>query len=162
MATIFAYNAVETNNFVTNPQSDVRVEAQNHVLLKPGTHFKQGAMVSVKTTDCGVNSTALKSKVASVESSKEKPISTEYLNDFIEFYPNPTSSYLNIIIKGDAEEHKVSFYDFYGKLLFSKKYPNSTSLQRIKLDLRPYADGIYYLSISVKDKVFNKKIVIKK
>ncbi|MBS1571547.1 MAG: M20/M25/M40 family metallo-hydrolase [Bacteroidetes bacterium] len=85
-------------------------------------------------------------------STKESAMSDNDAN----FYPIPTTSLLNIdFVKLGKENFLVEIYDMSGKLViseFNKKQINVSGLE----------NGVYLAKLTVGDKIYRKKIVIKK
>ena len=87
-------------------------------------------------------------------------ISKELLQSIqVSAYPNPTSDKLNIIIDGAAERYIITLCDINGKKL--NVIQTESTLNPISLDMTPYADGSYILTITQQSsgKVNNYKIV---
>ena len=67
-------------------------------------------------------------------------------------YPNPTNGMVNVefgMDNGELDDVKIQLYDVYGKLLdvVSVETQNFASLQRIKIDLSRYANGVYIIKL---------------
>ncbi len=79
-------------------------------------------------------------------STVKKTGNTLSLNQKINIYPNPANSYLHIdMTKVAATEHiKLNLIDFLGNTIFNMDINNKTI---IKIDLSPYPEGSYLLSI---------------
>ena len=87
-----------------------------------------------------------------------------FKNDF-SIYPNPTFDkvYLNFELANDDVDFKSAIYDPNGKLIKSdfvnaNKFKKSS--KKIELNVSDFADGIYYIKISMNDHVSIKKLMI--
>jgi len=69
-------------------------------------------------------------------------------------YPNPTNGIL--IYNEHIRIENIDIYDSLGKLTNKiKKFEN-------KLDLHNLEDGIYFVQIQIKNKIFTEKILLRK
>lgn len=71
----------------------------------------------------------------------------------ISIFPNPGSSYLNIINSGNSKVNYVSVFDANGKLLLSK-YINEMNCH---LDVEALAEGLYFVSIFTNESSYSYK-----
>ena len=70
-------------------------------------------------------------------------------------YPNPTSN--QITIRGLYGKNDVAIYNLLGEKVFQ------SSIQQINnsaINLSSYPDGIYFLSVKNKEKIFSEKFII--
>ena len=73
----------------------------------------------------------------------------------VSFYPNPTSSVLNISCNHDAS---VVITDVTGKVVYNNEMNSSI----LSVDVRSFADGTYFLKVVSGDKVITSKVVVRK
>ncbi|MFY0675137.1 MAG: T9SS type A sorting domain-containing protein [Bacteroidia bacterium] len=87
--------------------------------------------------------------------SEKEPSSTSLKSSIsIQVFPNPVSSNLNIHIDSKInQQSKFNLYDLNGKLILSKNFNSSTSL-----DLSEINNGIYIYTIAFKDELINGKL----
>ena len=78
-------------------------------------------------------------------------------------YPNPTRGIMNIQLMGvnTTEEIEIKIFDSYGNLVFSKNKFKWTDKHLI-LNLSHLISGVYLLSVTRKNGVMTKKIIISK
>ena len=81
---------------------------------------------------------------------------SNFSNNEIQIYPNPTSDYLNINTSENIKA--VTVFDFLGKQIISK---NTFSNQE-KIDLSNYNSGIYFVKIESENGKLEIKKIIKK
>jgi hypothetical protein len=67
-------------------------------------------------------------------------------------YPNPTSSLVNVVAEGMTH---VELYDNEGRRL--QNY--STTSEAVRIDLSPYASGIYYFRVHTPHSVSIHKVI---
>ncbi len=73
----------------------------------------------------------------------------------VSFYPNPTSSVLNITCNNDAA---IVITDVTGKVVYNSEMNSSI----LSVDVRNFADGTYFLKVVSGNKVVNSKLIVKK
>ena len=79
----------------------------------------------------------------------------------IQIYPNPASSFINVIIpEGINENLKLDLYSIHGTLLSTEQI--SGTINKISIDGDKYSKGIYMLRIYGDGISFTKKVVIQK
>jgi hypothetical protein len=77
---------------------------------------------------------------------------TNWLNQEIQIYPNPTSDYINISFPNQIEITTVSIYNALGQLVFdTNKFEN--------IYISNLTTGLYYLSINTNQGVVNKTMI---
>lgn len=81
----------------------------------------------------------------------------EYETEKFKIYPNPTSTivFIEIIEKGD---YAYTITNILGEVLINQN--NLTNKQLVQVDLRPYKDGVYFISIIEKTTQLRKVIKI--
>lgn len=71
-------------------------------------------------------------------------------------YPNPTNSMLHIVFENkQAHEIKTTITNALGELLLFSENQN-------EIDLSNLSNGIYYLTINIKDQIIKQKIIVQK
>jgi len=79
-------------------------------------------------------------------------------------YPNPVnkSESIKLYVSGlDSKVLEVSVYNSYGRLVFSKDYNNSESIETSLNFHQSIPQGTYFITFVLEDKVFKKKLIIK-
>jgi uncharacterized delta-60 repeat protein len=85
-------------------------------------------------------------------------ISTVDLNNYINIYPNPATSYINIGPSPKGAIQHIFLYSLDGKLLLTQTHPYTD-----RLSTEGLANGIYYLKLSLSNhQQVTKKIIIQK
>ncbi|MBL7921420.1 MAG: T9SS type A sorting domain-containing protein [Bacteroidia bacterium] len=88
---------------------------------------------------------------------EQKNISN-YKNDNISIYPNPTNDLISIVIPNakPGEKIKIETRDINGRVLFSEERTHNENSQ---LDLKDLKPGLYFITISGSDLNYNQKII---
>ena len=73
----------------------------------------------------------------------------------VKIYPNPSNGSFNLLMNSNCTTH-FSIFDIYGKKLQTGKIDASNT----KLDMKKYADGIYFIQLNSPDIQKTMKIVI--
>lgn len=92
-----------------------------------------------------------KSKMISVPGSKPN-------DSRIHFYPNPAHEYLHLRLD-DLETFKIQIFNASGQLKLSRTVINSNA---VRIHVGRLADGVYILRLQFEDRVWKRKLVIKK
>jgi hypothetical protein len=84
-------------------------------------------------------------------------------NDFM-IYPNPTNDFITIHYNlSSAKQTTVSLFNLYGQLMATpltpKGDPLRTSSEKIKIDMRNFPAGIYFVKVRVGEKDKVRKVV---
>lgn len=74
----------------------------------------------------------------------------------IDFYPNPTHGFLNIISNNNFNNSLLKVTDIQGRTVFEK---NLISGNNYVLDMNDYAPSIYLVEIHTKEKIARQKII---
>ncbi len=87
------------------------------------------------------------------------------LNDGMFIYPNPTDSYINIEVDQmvnafDMEHATVQISDILGQITQSESITFKND-NKIKIDVKGFSPGIYFLDIQSENNLFTKKIIVK-
>ncbi len=82
-------------------------------------------------------------------------VTVETLEGIVEFYPNPTSSILNINLP-QATESIITLTDLSGKIV--EQYTANT--QNFDIDLSNKSKGVYMLKLQFDKQVINQKIIV--
>lgn len=91
--------------------------------------------------------------------SKSKEITVEYKELKIDLFPNPTSDNIYLQIE-NPEKINVQYEIFSstGKLIAKQDILGQSSIQ-VTMNMADYSKGIYYLKLSIGDKVVTEKII---
>jgi hypothetical protein len=85
-------------------------------------------------------------------------IGENILNNAVELYPNPTSTFVTLRIKNDnIQMIEAQIFDIYGKLLRTVSLENSTNT----MDVSDLSSGVYLLKLNTNQGTVNKKFVKK-
>ncbi|MCD4793369.1 MAG: T9SS type A sorting domain-containing protein [Bacteroidales bacterium] len=84
-------------------------------------------------------------------------VSIQTQEGIVNFYPNPTSSLLNITVPNVSDNSKVVISNITGKMLLSKKITNNSS----SIDLSNFANGTYMLRLTLGNETITQKIIVK-
>ncbi|MDF1696546.1 MAG: T9SS type A sorting domain-containing protein [Saprospiraceae bacterium] len=76
----------------------------------------------------------------------------------IELVPNPASKSVQIIAKGidKSFEKEIKIFDVTGKLVHTQKGVFN------EIDLSKIANGLYVVSIKIRDNIYSEKLIITK
>ena len=78
----------------------------------------------------------------------------------ITYYPNPVNDELKIdIVNSESKDLYLELINIQGQVIYNKKYSNTqNSIERI--DVNPYAKGVYYIQFRIDDEFYVRKIII--
>lgn len=80
------------------------------------------------------------------------------LTEKISMYPNPASEQINITFnKKSTEPFAIEIADFLGKKVYSQSY---NAINTITIDTKPLSKGVYFLTVSLKEKREMQKIIV--
>lgn len=79
-------------------------------------------------------------------------------NNYFSVYPNPAFNYIYINSFDVHKNIKITIFDISGKMVFDKVIKNNGDKQ-IKINIKNFPVGIFYLRINSKDKELFKKLV---
>jgi len=79
----------------------------------------------------------------------------DHEDDLVSIYPNPTSSYLNIIAPDRYLVNKVLLFDLNGRKIIERE----NSVNEIQLDLTSLVAGTYILILDTKEKKLVKRVI---
>jgi len=99
---------------------------------------------------CGQDSVTHMVYVGLEETDKNVPVS---------IYPVPASDKLYILPESSCKEITATLYNAYGNIMLSLQKDNDLE-GMILLDLTGMAEGIYFLQLTLDDRVFTRKIVV--
>jgi len=83
------------------------------------------------------------------------PFGIKYHEQYLQIYPNPCQSTINISTPYYVDEGMVSISNNYGQILYSKKLNGRIN----NIDVSDFPPGIYILKYSYQDKVLMKKVL---
>ena len=109
-----------------------------------------------------------KAQVTTINATLANPCSTLNVdeissNENIVIYPNPTKGIVSINFENNFNNENVSIkvIDMIGKIIYEKK-----NIEIINSSINIYLDnvnnGVYFITIQRKDKIFSKKLIINK
>ncbi len=91
-------------------------------------------------------------------------INNHDLNASLKVYPNPTSNFVNVQLTMNNEQLnnvEIQVFDVFGKLLDIVETQNFASLQTTKIDMFPYANGVYFIKAVADGNVLAVRKVVK-
>lgn len=75
-------------------------------------------------------------------------------------FPNPTSDFVNLSFTlDDQEEVQVELVDVTGRTILIENRGELLGENRVTLDLKPYASGVYFVKLTVGDVTMTKRVV---
>ncbi|RTZ68183.1 MAG: hypothetical protein DSZ21_02285 [Tenericutes bacterium] len=78
---------------------------------------------------------------------------------YIRVYPNPTRESFTIDFSiAEIEQANINIYDLAGKKIFESI--KNSSVQLLKVKTENFKSGLYFIEIRLKNKIYNKKIVV--
>lgn len=142
------------------------LHAGNEIILKPGVHFKAGAIVHIKaaysqcsnpmmTTGSENNKTEQENQLAYAH----EPVFANEREEVLDFmiYPNPAENTVTVKSNDGVVPENIIFYNLQG----NKVLKNNPKQSATTIDIENLKPGIYIIQINLNRKVFNKKLVIK-
>jgi PKD repeat protein len=87
--------------------------------------------------------------------------SSNATNNQINVYPNPTSSYVNVELKGITTKSTVNVYNLVGENIMSKTI-DPTYDNLMQLDLSSCKAGIYLVTVDTGSKIITKRVMLVK
>jgi len=78
----------------------------------------------------------------------------------IQLYPNPASSFINLILPATSEKLTVELFSIEGKCLYSKEV--SGTFHQILLNDEKFTDGMYFLRVKSNSMNATEKIIVRK
>jgi len=82
--------------------------------------------------------------------------SSRLSNHPVKVYPNPVKDYLYIVLNQPADVC-LSLNDLTGRVQYANNYSN---LEKIKIDVSSFYNGIYVLQLNLSDHSFSEKIIV--
>ena len=82
----------------------------------------------------------------------------------IAVYPNPTADVVNVQLTMNNEQSnnvEIQLFDMFGKMLDVVETQNFASLQTTKIDMSPYANGVYFIKAVSEGNVLAVRKVVK-
>ncbi|MDD5508092.1 MAG: PKD domain-containing protein [Bacteroidales bacterium] len=122
---------------LANPVHTFNITGEYYVLL----HAYNG---------CGKDSVTHMVYVGLEEMDKDVPVS---------IYPVPVSDKLYILPTSACKEMKATLYNAYGNIMLSLQKDNGAE-GMILLDLTSMAEGVFFLQLTLDDRVYTRKIVV--
>jgi len=85
--------------------------------------------------------------------------STAHILDLPIIYPNPArESFIIDFSIADIEQADINIYDLSGKKIFESIKKSNVQLLKIKTE--NFKSGLYFIEIRLKNKIYNKKLVV--
>ena len=88
-------------------------------------------------------------------------LNTSFSTNFIDnlnIYPNPSSSELHIEFNSSKKVY-IKILSIKGDYIYEKEVSPSNNINKITLDLSPYAKGAYFIKFKIQDEEINYKII---
>lgn len=137
---------IYSSNYIKN-SSDIAYDAGSKIVLEPGFRVESGSLFNGFIGGCSNTS----AKVATGKKVKQ--------NKLIEtiIYPNPTQGIFTVSTINLITNYKI--IDQLGKVISAK---NNINKKNLKIDIKNYPKGIYYLSLLLEDGKFETRKILKK
>jgi len=145
------------DNYILGSRHNITMQAGETVNLLPGTFIKNGAYYHAFIAPCGKQEEGF-SKFKQNKNQKDMVLNLDVKerkatnNTMIDIYPNPASTYVNII-SGDQKITSWELNDISGKSVL-KGNSNQINVQSLP-------KATYLLNININDKIITKKIIVK-
>ncbi len=147
--TIFDATATDNCEYLELTNSLTNTHTIDNYLLTTGSY-----LVIWRATD------AQSSSICTQTITINKATELDGILNNIKIYPNPANNFININFNNSNENnYKVNIYNLLGQEIFFKEYHPSNE---ISIDVKEFEDGIYFIKISSKDKIYTSKIIIQK
>ena len=96
--------------------------------------------------------------------SVQTAVSNVTLDSEILVYPNPIHDKLIVeskfLLQNDnREQFYLNIFDFLGRVIYSKQIINRTNEIKEEIDFENFSNGIYFLTLSLNNKMITKKII---
>ncbi|MDG1147368.1 MAG: T9SS type A sorting domain-containing protein [Crocinitomicaceae bacterium] len=78
--------------------------------------------------------------------------------DNLNIYPNPSSSELHVEFKS-SKKVSIKILSIKGRVLYEKEVIPSNNINKVTLDLDPYAKGAYFIKLEAQNEEINYKII---
>lgn len=165
-------------NFNLSPGTDYFINADNNILVDlyrnssgPGYPYTIDNLVSIKQSNASApydyyyyyydweiveDCISERAEVTAHISTSITDIGGEKLL----VYPNPGQGIYNLKINNIQGDIDIKITDIQGRNIYTDELFNATGEISTRIDLSMYAEGIYYLRVIIKDKIFNRKIII--
>jgi len=77
----------------------------------------------------------------------------------IHIYPHPAGNSVYIKFDQEVESASISLFNFQGKMVIDKVQMNSSHKNSSEIDLSMISSGMYFVEISISEKIFRTKLV---
>jgi PKD repeat protein len=74
-------------------------------------------------------------------------------------YPSPFTNSLSIQMSGNRIATSVTIYNHLGEIILTKNLSAINSSSEIQLDCSTYSEGIYFIEVTIENKVFKSKFI---
>lgn len=137
------------NQWFLDGEPILNATMQNYTILEDGTYY-------VEVTNSLGCSNISQSEFLVVD---DIPSPNDFDNTKVKVYPNPNSGNFTIDIPNNESIYNYSLYDITGRLCLSGTINSQEQTQVLNTSLY---DGIYFLTLSSKNGLVTKKLIIKK
>lgn len=156
-----ASNNIETNNvFIIKSEANIKLIAEERIILREGFHVEHGANFTAKIADC--NNIIIKS--LNKNDDETVNIIPENLINPIEFsvFPNPTNGDVSICYTLENESSiNIDIYNMSG--ILAKKLINISKKQKgthyYNFSIKDLPPATYIISLKTNDKIYSYKII---
>ena len=148
--TIYVKGGSEVYDFTLNPGAI----ATNQTGIFPGLVPGNYTINVIDSEGCGPFSSS------TLTVSFPDGINDPSLENYINIYPNPTSSKFFIEIENiQYDSYTITIFDITGKSIYSEKITYKGLLKK-EFDLSEYAKGVYSINFTFKNNTISKKIIL--
>lgn len=149
---------IEDDRYVYIKRNNCNCGSEIHqYITKDGGHSWPGGKSTITGDDVSlyINANDLMwefFKQYSLDCQPSNTFSSEKENIKMEIFPNPSSDVLNIESSIPSDDIHVKVYNLLGKLIY-------TSKNKTIVDLRNQPNGVYHITVQVKNQIISQKIV---
>jgi len=80
----------------------------------------------------------------------------------LSIYPNPSNGQFTLRLNSLVDDNiKIDVADVSGKLVYSREYKCSIGINKLSVDIKDLASGVYNVSIIKNNNSLSRKLVIK-
>src|SRR5690554_3052709 len=142
------------------------LHAGNEIILKPGVHFKAGAIVHIKAAYSQCSNPMMTTGSESNKTEQEnqltyahEPMFANEREEVLDFmiYPNPAENTVTVKSNDGVVPENIIFYNLQG----NKVLKNNPKQPATTIDIENLKPGIYIIEITSEGRMFNKKLVVK-
>lgn len=149
------------NDYVSfNIQAET-MASQSHITFysKEASNVDKRPQLEIKNSTSSTSSSGrMASTVANIQQSDED---VDDNNDAILIYPNPTESFLNIVVNENFGDFNLQLKNNVGVTLINKNYRHDGNRIIDGLDVSSVKSGMYFIEFNISNKLVIKRVVIK-